>query len=352
MTRRVGTTERVTALTLKRTLTLLLGLVISGGALYYLIGKDIETLRGELADARYEYLALVIPVYVLALVPRGFRWRALIGYRASTWHTFHIMNVGYLLSGIIPRLGEPARAWLMTRLTPPVKFFTALSSIVVERVLDLLSVIVMLGISLLVLDVPDEVSGAGAFLGVVSIGMVIVMGYFALNRDKAHRILGFFVNRISFLGRFKLVDWLDHFLDGLSPLVNKRTALDVMFWNLISWLLSLAAGYLLMLVFFEEGDLPGVTLMIVMLALAVAIPSVPGNLGPFEAAVVAGFWVAGVIESTDAPQNAPAVAYGLTLHALTLGIYVILGMLGLAVEQTSLGQVREAAQHEQAKEAV
>ncbi len=335
---------------LKRALTLLLGVVISGGALYYLIGKDIQTLRDELADARYEYLALVIPVYVLALVPRGFRWRALLGYRTTTWHAFHIMNVGYMLSGIVPRLGEPARAWLTTRLTPPVKFFTSLSSIVVERVVDLLSVIIMLGISLLVLDVPDEVSGAGALLGVISLAAAGLMAYFALNREKAHQILGFFVNRIPLLQRFRFVDWLDHFLDGLSPLLNQRTALDVLFWNVISWLLSIASGYLLMLVFFEDGDLPGVTLMIVMLALAVAIPSVPGNLGPFEAAVVAGFWVAGIIASTEAPENAPAVAYGLTLHAITLGTYVVMGMIGLGIEQTSLGQVRHAAQYEQLEE--
>lgn len=334
----------------KKGLTLLIGIIISGGVLYYLIGKDIETLRTELAGARYEYLLLVIPIFILALVTRGFRWRALMGYRTSTWHAFHIMNVGYLLSGIVPRLGEPARAWMTTRLDPPVKFFTALSSIIVERVLDLLSVIVLLGISLLVLDVPTEVSSAGAFLGVVTIIMSAVLLYFAANRQKAHQILEWTIKRIPFLQRFKLVEWLDHILDGLSPLLDWRTALDVLWWNLLSWALSIASGYLLMFMFFDTGDLAGVIFMIVLLAMAVAIPSVPGNLGPFEAAVVAGFWVADVISSTDAPGNAPAVAYGLTLHALTLGTYVVMGMLALWVEQTSLGQVREAAQHEIAEE--
>lgn len=334
----------------KKGLTLLIGIIISGGVLYYLIGKDIETLRTELAGARYEYLLLVIPIFILALVTRGFRWRALMGYRTSTWHAFHIMNVGYLLSGIVPRLGEPARAWMTTRLDPPVKFFTALSSIIVERVLDLLSVIVLLGISLLVLDVPTEVSSAGAFLGVVTIIMSAVLLYFAANRQKAHQILEWTIKRIPFLQRFKLVEWLDHILDGLSPLLDWRTALDVLWWNLLSWALSIASGYLLMFMFFDTGDLAGVIFMIVLLAMAVAIPSVPGNLGPFEAAVVAGFWVADVISSTDAPGNASAVAYGLTLHALTLGTYVVMGMLALWVEQTSLGQVREAAQHEIAEE--
>lgn len=331
---------------LKKGLTLLIGLVISGGVLYYLIGQDIETLRDELKDARYEYVFLSMPIFVLALVTRGFRWRALLGYRTSTWHAFHIMNVGYLLSGIVPRLGEPARAWLTTRLDPPVKFFTSLSSIIVERVLDLLSVIVLLGISLLVLDVPSEVSSAGALLGLIAFVMSAVMLYFALNRDQAHQILGWSMARLPFLQRFKLVDWLDHILDGLSPLLHWRTALDVLFWNAISWFLSIVVGYLLMMVFFPEGDWAGITLMIVLLALAVAIPSVPGNLGPFEAAVVAGLWIADIIPSTDAPDNAPAVAFGLLLHAINLGSYAVMGMIGLWFEHTSLGQVRQAAQHE------
>jgi uncharacterized membrane protein YbhN (UPF0104 family) len=74
--------------------------------------------------------------------------------------------------------------------------------------------------------------------------------------------------------------------------------------------------------------------------LAVAIPSVPGNLGTFEAAGVAGLYFAGVITSMDAPENARAVAFSLLLHIYNLGFYIILGMIGLWAEQTSLGQVR------------
>lgn len=331
---------------MKKGLTLLVGILVSGGLLYYLIGQDLETLKNELADARYEYLGLMLPLFFLSMVTRGYRWRALLSYRTSVWHAFHIMNIGYLLSGIVSRIGEFARAWMMTRLTPPVKFFTALSSILAERILDVLSVLLLLGISLLVLDVPPEVSSAGGLLGILTLIAAAVMIYFAMHRETAHWILNLMLSWLPFLRRLNLAEWLDNILDGLSPLLNFRHAADVFFWNVLSWIFSIAANYVLMLVFFDEGSLIGVMLSMVMLAMAIAIPSVPGTLGPFEAAVVAGLWSANVIPSTEAPENAPAVAYGLTLHAITFASYVVMGAIGLWAEQLSLGQVRRAARQE------
>jgi hypothetical protein len=44
----------------------------------------------------------------------------------------------------------------------------------------------------------------------------------------------------------------------------------------------------------------------------------------------------------------------LLLHAISIGFYVVLGMIGLWLEQTSLGQVRAGVAHvnEEAPEAV
>jgi len=325
---------------MKKFLTLVLGMLISGGALYYLLRGDVETLKTEISGGRYGYMIPAALFYVLALVARGYRWRVLLGYRTSVWHAFHIMNVGYMFNSLPLRVGELARAWMTTRLSPPIAFFTALSSIFVERVLDLLMVMAFLGVSLLFLPVPRQVSISGATIGVITLIMAVLMVYFAHNRTLPHTILGGVQRLLPFLGRFQLNTWLDHLLDGLKPLTSLRASIEALAWSVLGWLLSLITGYYVMLVFFPEGNIPGIMLTIVMLALAVAIPSVPGNLGTFEAAGVAGLYFAGIIAATEAPANAPAVAFSVLLHLMTLGGYVILGMIGLWAEQTSLGQVR------------
>lgn len=328
-------------MTMKRILMILVGAIISVGALYYLLRGDIHTLQTEIEGGRYEYMIPALVLYVVSFITRAYRWQVLLDKRISLWHSFHIMMIGYLFSLLPLRVGEFARAYLTTRLDPPVKFFTSISSIVVERVTDLIAVMVILGISLVMLPVPSEVSAAGATIGVITLVLVVVMLYFANRRDTAHRILEKVLHLLPFLKRFDLIGWLDHALDGLAPLTSTRTIAEVSFWTAASWGMSVITNFILMYIFFPEPDLGGLMLMLVMLALAVAVPSVPGNMGTFEAAAVAGLFFAGVIASTEAPENAPAIAFAVLLHLLNLAFYFVGGMIGLYAEQVSVSQVRQ-----------
>lgn len=308
--------------------------------MYYLLRGDIETLQNTVTDGRYEYVPPMIILYFLGFVTRAYRWRALLNYRTTLHHSFNIMSAGYLLSLLPLRVGELARAWMTTRLDPPIQFFTAFSSIVVERVLDVMAVLVMLGIALVLLPVPSEVAVTGGTLGLAILLVGAVMLYFAHSRSVAHQVLAWVLNRLPFLRRFDLKNWLDHALDGLEPLTSRPTLAAVVGWTVASWVVSVVAGYVLLLVFFETPNFGAILLTLVLLALAVAIPSVPGNLGTFEAAGVAGLYFAGLVASTEAPENAPAIAYSVLLHIINVGAYVAIGLYGLTAEQTSLEQVR------------
>ena len=80
--------------------------------------------------------------------------------------------------------------------------------------------------------------------------------------------------------------------------------------------------------------------MVALASFVIAVPAVPGNLGPFEAAIVFA------LASTDlvaAPTAAPAVAFALLLHAVNLLTYISAGLVGLWVEGVSLGEVTGAA---------
>jgi uncharacterized protein (TIRG00374 family) len=325
---------------MKRWGLLLVGFIISLGAMAYLVRGDIQTLRSEAEGGRYEYVAPTLILFVAALVTRGIRWRVLLGGKTSAWHAFHIMNIGYMLNNLPLRVGELARAWLTTRLDPPIPFFTAFSSITVERLLDVFSVLVILALSLVFLPVPTEMSLTGAAFGLISLIAGGVLVYFSQRREVPHRLVGGAQKLLPPLGRLKLSDWLDHFLDGLLPLSNPRLRWQALFWTFISWTLSVAVGYLLMFVFFDRAHFAGILLTIFLLSMAVAIPAMPGSFGVFEGAAVAGLWIAGVIASTAAPDNAPALAFAVLLHLITIVGYILLGLFGLWAEGTTLGQVR------------
>lgn len=336
---------------MKKWFTLLLGPILSLGIIYLLVGSDLDAVKEQLSRAQYVYLLPTGALLVVSLFTRAVRWHVLLNRRLTLLDAFNIMNVGYFLSAILPlRLGDFARAYMTTRLQDPVPAFATMSTIVVERLLDLLALVAMIGLMLVLLDVPPEVTTAGVFVAVMALSGGIVLAGLAARPAIAFGVLGRLLSVFPQFQRFDLDVRLQHFIDGIKPMGKPSVAAAALFWSGISWLLSLSAGYALLYFLFDVPTLAATVSLIVLATLSVALPAVPGNLGPFEGAVVGGLWIGGMIESASPPENAAAVATGVVLHALTLGIYASLGMIGLAMQQASVRQVTSGARefiHEQ-----
>ncbi len=329
---------------MKRWLTLLIGPAISIAIIYVLIGQDIDAVRVQLGRAHYEYLIPTALLLIFSLMTRAMRWRVLLDGQVSWWHAFNILNVGYFLSGVLPlRMGDVARAWMVTRLETPIPAFKALSTIVVERLLDLLALVAMIGLMLILLDVPSQVTTAGIFIGVLALLGGLVLAGIAMRPQWLFDVLKWVLGRFPALEQLDLETRLKHFLDGIKPMSKPQVAAGALFWSGVSWLFSLAAGYTLLFFLFDTPTLAATVSLIVLATMSVALPAVPGNLGPFEGAVVGGLLIGGMIGSAAPPENAPAVATGVVLHALTLGLYISLGVVGLVNENASVKQITAAA---------
>ena len=324
----------------KRWLSIFIGLVISVVALAFLFRRDLGDVRDELAHARYWTVLPCIALSVAGLWLRGLRWRALLDDRISVRHSFHILNVSYFVNGVLPlRVGELARAVLAARIDPPVNVLTSLSTIVVERLLDTLAVFVLIGLTLVLLPVGLEIGLAGALLGVGTVIGVVVLAAFAARPDWAHGLLDFFERLLKPLRRLPLHNWLDHFLAGLRPFAVPRLAWRAVWWTAAGWTMSVAAGFVLLYAMFDEPTWTASMAMVALASFAIAVPAVPGNLGPFEAAIVFGLAGAELADSTSDPR---AVAFALLLHAVNLVTYIIMGLIGLWAEDVSLGEITQA----------
>jgi hypothetical protein len=99
---------------------------------------------------------------LLGLVTRALRWQVLLNGSLVLHRAFSIMNVAYLVNGVLPlRLGEVARVYLTTRLPKPIPVLTTTSTIIVERLLDLLAVVMLMSLALATGNVPTELRFAG-----------------------------------------------------------------------------------------------------------------------------------------------------------------------------------------------
>ena len=204
--------------------TIIIGVGVSTLMLVLVLASvDLERLRDAFAAAEYGYVFPAFGLLVIGHVTRAVRWRALLRGRLSLRHAFNILNVSYLFNGALPfRLGEVARIFLATQAGPPVPAFTTLSTILVERLLDLLSVLGMLGLVLAMLSVPAFITTAGLALGggsLMGIGLLVALAH---RPEWAFRLVALAERLLPVLARWSLRSTVARFLEGLQPLTSWR----------------------------------------------------------------------------------------------------------------------------------
>jgi hypothetical protein len=317
-----------------------LGFIISIVALIYTLhGNDLTLIGVELAHGRYIFLLPGLVFFVLAFYFRALRWRAILNYQIDTVHAFHITTIGNFLNSFLPlRLGEVARAFLTTRLNPPIALMTAASSLVVERLTDLLALLVVLlwTISLNVTN-PSLVSATYA-MGILAVGGLAVLIIMAARRSTASRIVAWVLGHFPWLERFKLRMFIEHLLDGLTPLTSISSFAAILLWTALSWLSSTVVALMVLYIFYDQPSWVAALIVIEGGSLAIAIPAMPGNVGPFEAAIVTSLMIVGMVGGNNTTER--AIAFGVVFHANLVLVYAVLGVIGLGQEKISFAELR------------
>lgn len=316
----------------------LLGALVSLVAIYFVLSQvNLAELGDAFSRIRWGWVALCMGLLVLGLVTRAWRWRVLLSGGLPVRRAFSIMNVAYLVNGILPlRAGEVARAFLATRATPPVPVMKSVSTIIVERLLDLLAVVGLVVLALVAGPLPDELRTAAAFLGPLALAGFVVLVFLSARRSLVTRLMAAVVARLSFLGRWRVPQLVDHFLDGLTPLTQPRALGLALLTTALSWGLSVAAGYVLMLAVWDTADFATTCLFIAAASLAIAVPAVPGNIGTYELSILLALGATGYGEPAST-----ASAFAILVHASNLLVYALMGVLGFVQEGISLGQLSQ-----------
>jgi uncharacterized protein (TIRG00374 family) len=243
-----------------------------------------------------------------------------------------VLNVGYLVNAILPlRLGDLARAVLAgsPRAGEPAQLTAsaALSSVILERVLDLAFTF---GLVMLALPVVAGQSwGPRAILWTslaAAIGLVGVLTAGML-RGPLTRLLRAGSSPAS--ARARWAARLDQFLLGLQALRDWRIVLPSALLLGATWLAWLLEYTLLLRAFMPQATLGQGLVALVGSALGMMIPSSPGGIGVYEAAVVGALTIAGVERET-------ALAYAVSVHVFNSAGVIALGLIGLVREGQTL----------------
>ncbi|MCY3780600.1 MAG: lysylphosphatidylglycerol synthase transmembrane domain-containing protein [Chloroflexi bacterium] len=274
----------------------------------------------RVADAGLVLLALLMVAFGLAV--RGIRWSILLGRRITYLQATHLVNIMFLGNQLPLRLGEVARGLLAARNGIPLA--TSASSIVAERLIDTLAVVLV--IALTVSQLPGalpEVTERAALFGLLALVCFFALLGLARFPDVARRLLEGLLNIAPQLRRLPLESILSDVISGLKPLTQARTALIIVFWTVVGWIFSLVPYYCLHLALGIETDyVRSVPLGVALAALAIAVPVSIAGLGPFQGAIV----VAGQMVGMDPVES---ISLGFLFHGVTVLSYALWGTVGL-----------------------
>jgi uncharacterized membrane protein YbhN (UPF0104 family) len=288
----------------------------------YLAVRDVRWSEAWAAfrSSNQWWLLPAFAALAVAVVLRAVRWRSLFApdRRPPLAKTASALLVGYFFNNVLPaRAGEAARVVALHRTAGTSRAELA-ATVVVERIFDVLSLVVLLFVASPWL--PHVGWTTGAYLLAAALGgacLLLVIGV-AVWDERPFRLLLRPLMLLPFVEEGRLGRAALNLTYGLAAIKRPRVALAALAWTTLSWL-ALALSTWFVLVGFDLGLSPLAGLLVIIaINLAMIVPSSAAAVGVFEAATVVALSAFGVSRST-------ALSAALVLHLLNLVPYLVAG---------------------------
>ena len=252
----------------------IIGIIISFGAIYWCF-KDFNFSEVYLLMFQINYIYVLFASILLwgSVWIRGLRWKLFFPKNNSptTNSLYKAEMIGYFGNNVLPlRLGELLRSYIIGNEYSLSKSFV-FGTIILERIMDFLC-LGLFGL-ILVLFFPFETNFYNYIIFTIMIIFSIVF------------ILVILLSRINLnVAKNNVMIILKNFIDGLSS-IRREVILYAIFLSLIIWLIYLFDVYLLQKAFNFNLNWLQILAILVISSIAISIPSAPGMIGTFHAAI-------------------------------------------------------------------
>lgn len=303
------------------------GLQVAVGAAISLVcvvlavrGLELARVAEALAGAQYWLLVPALVLYFAGVWVRAVRWQHLLTpvARVSAQRLFPVVVIGYMANDVLPlRLGEVARCYVLRR-REGVPQSAALGTVLVERVMDGLTMLVFMGVALPLLPFSAALYRLMGAAGALFLGASVVLVTLTLRPALAARLLDVSLRRVPAGLAARVRALAGSFVSGLGALGGASAALLVFALSCAAWLLEAGMYYVLMFAFPIAPSALLAVLTTAVANLGTLVPSSPGYVGVFD------FVGRSVLTQFDVPSEA-ALAYVLTVHAALVVPVTLLG---------------------------
>lgn len=313
---------------IKNVLNIAIPFVLGGGILYWMYrGFNFDALRQTFTSGmNWWWMAFSMIFGVTAQMFRGIRWKQALeplGENPSVTDCIHAVFISYASSLIIPRSGEFSRCGILTKYDG-VSFSKALGTVVTERIIDSLLILLITAIVILsqvgvfmhffeetgtsISDILRGFTATGYM--VTALCLVITVGF-----------LSYGLYHFKFMARIR--EKVENVKDGIMSLRDVKNKPLFAFYTIAIWA-SYFIHYWMTFKCFEFMAPLGFSAAIVSFivgSISVIVPT-PNGAGPWHFAVKTILILYGIAD-TD------AVTFVLIVHTLQTALVPLLGAYSL-----------------------
>lgn len=290
---------------------------------------SLATVWGELSHASIPLFLASAACATLIFPLRARRWRTILQPVAPDqpfgplWRS---TAIGMMANNVLPaRAGEIARAYALTRQTN-IPFATSIASLAVDRLFDMLVLLLLAVAAFIDPAFPREARIAGQTLGHIAQGSVVFVvlllaALYALAFFPAQivRLFELFARRVSPALEGKGKTALVKFSEGLSVLRSPRRFSAVLAWTIAHWLLNAFAFWLGFKAVGMALPFSAALFLQTLIAVGVALPSAPGFFGVFEKLATVGLGIYGM-------PAVQATSWAIGFHILSFIPITVIGL--------------------------
>lgn len=300
---------------------------------------DYRDVLAALVQANYAWLVPSSLFMAGTIASKVLRWQLLFPgdhSRIRRGKLLAALMISYALNTILPaRLGELARAYVIGE-TEHVSKSLALSTIVVEKVLDVLTLLLFLVLLLPFVSLPNWIRQPAVLMAPLFLVLLALIIALAYRRSRTLALTGSILRHIPRLNADRVLAILDSALSGFDALSSVRANLVLWGWSLAVWATGGVFFLLVMLAFHIDVPPSAAVLLLSVTSLGMTVPSSPGYIGVYHWLVVSTLQIYGV-------ERELALSFAFALHAITFIPLTLLGIFYMMRENYSLQSIEQGA---------
>ena len=307
----------------------------------FLRNADLSQVWASVTKARTDFLLLSLALTCGTFVVRAERWQYLLGPLGKTRFStvFRATVIGFAASAVLPaRAGEVIRPYLLAR-RERLSATAAFATIIVERILDLVAVLLLMAVFLIWFDPGMESRDSKAFQAVrfgglmmapVAVVTLAMMFFMAGHPERLHawvlKAEAILPARIAAM----IARFAQTFAEGFAVVRSPGRLAAAIAWSIVLWVAIASGIWAVSIAFGIAMPFTGAWLMLGPLVVGVAVPT-PGGVGGFHEAYRFG------ATAFFGADNNTAVGAAIVLHAISIGPVIIAGLLFIVQDGLKLG---------------